>query len=74
MTVHTMKRAWAAALLTICAVGFAGREAGAQRLESRFSVGDHFPDLPFPALADGKPTRLSDFRGRKVMLHVFASW
>jgi len=37
-------------------------------------VGDLFPDLAFPSLEDGTPARLSDFRGKKVMLHVFASW
>jgi len=37
-------------------------------------VGDLFPDLGFPSLEDGTATRLSDFRGKKVMLHVFASW
>ena len=46
----------------------------AQRLDPRFDVGDVFPDLALPSLEDGTPTRLSDFRGHKVMLHVFASW
>ena len=45
-----------------------------QRLDSPFAVGELFPDLAFPSLEDGAPTRLSDFRGHKVMLHVFASW
>ncbi len=48
--------------------------SSAQRRDSPFAVGDLFPDLPFPSLEDGTPTRLSDFRGKKVMLHVFASW
>ncbi len=46
----------------------------AQRRDSPFTEGDPFPDLALPSLADGSPTRLSDFRGTKVMLHVFASW
>ncbi len=46
----------------------------AQRRDSPFAEGDLFPDLAFPSLEDGTPTRLSDFRGHKVMLHVFASW
>jgi hypothetical protein len=37
-------------------------------------VGRPFPDLLLPALRDGKPTSLADFRGKKVVLHVFASW
>ena len=49
-------------------------ESPAQRRDSPFAVGDVFPDLAFPSLEDGTPTRLSDFRGHKVMLHVFASW
>ncbi|MCH7824095.1 MAG: hypothetical protein IH849_04780 [Acidobacteria bacterium] len=49
-------------------------ETAPQRLASPFAEGDLFPDLAFPSLEDGSPTRLSDFRGHKVMLHVFASW
>ncbi len=45
-----------------------------QRRDSPLAVGDLFPDLAFPSLEDGTPARLSDFRGKKVMLHVFASW
>ncbi len=48
--------------------------SAAQRLDSPFAEGELFPDLAFPSLADGTPTRLSDFRGHKVMLHIFASW
>lgn len=39
-----------------------------------FEAGQVFPDLALPALDDGRPVRLSDFRGQKVILHVFASW
>ncbi len=49
-------------------------ESPAQRRDSPFAVGEIFPDLAFPSLDDGAAKRLSDFRGRKVMLHVFASW
>lgn len=52
----------------------ASSASAAQRRDSPFAVGDLFPDLAFPALEDGTPARLSDFRGKKVMLHVFASW
>jgi len=37
-------------------------------------VGQPFPDLVFPSLDDRAPMRLSDFRGKRVLLHVFASW
>jgi thiol-disulfide isomerase/thioredoxin len=35
--------------------------------------GQRFPDLAF-ARADGKPVKLSDFRGRVVVLHFWGSW
>ncbi len=38
-----------------------------------FVVGRPFPNLVLPAL-DGKPMSLADFRGKKVILHIFASW
>ena len=60
--------------LLAVAVSTAGEVTAVQRLDSPFAVGDRFPDLAFPSLVDGAPARLSDFRGRKVMLHVFASW
>jgi len=53
---------------------FSTGEPAAQRSGSPFGVGELFPDLAFPALEDGTPTRMSSFRGKKVMLHVFASW
>ena len=54
-------------------LGSTGGSTG-QRPGSPFAVGELFPDLAFPALEDGAPTRMSRFRGKKVMLHVFASW
>ncbi len=41
---------------------------------SPFQVGQPFPDLTLPALQDGRPASIRDYRGRKVILHVFASW
>ena len=37
-------------------------------------VGQPFPDLVLPALDDGRPLSIADFRGKKVLLLVFASW
>jgi len=45
-----------------------------QRLDARFEVGKSFPDLTLPSLEDGSPTSIADFRGKKLLLHVFASW
>lgn len=39
-----------------------------------FENGLAFPDQAFPSLHDGEPISLSDYRGEKVVLHVFASW
>ncbi len=40
----------------------------------KFRVGDRFPDLTLPSLEDGEPVSLGVFRGRKLVLHVWASW
>ena len=37
-------------------------------------VGDRFPDLVLPSLDGGEPTSIASFRGRKLALHVWASW
>ncbi|MEE9217567.1 MAG: hypothetical protein V3U98_00715 [Acidobacteriota bacterium] len=47
-------------------------EAPPPALELR--VGQPFPALVLPGLEDGRPLSLADFRGQKVLLHVFASW
>ncbi len=33
-----------------------------------------FPDLLFPSLEDGTARSIRDFRGEKLILHIFASW
>ena len=40
----------------------------------QLKTGQPFPDLVLPALADGQPSSLRQYRGQKVLLHVFASW
>lgn len=37
-------------------------------------VGQLHPDFILPDIADNKPVSLSQFRGRKVLLIIFASW
>ena len=32
------------------------------------------PDFVLPELSSGRPVRLRDFRGKKVLLHFFATW
>jgi hypothetical protein len=43
-------------------------------LSAGFEVGAPFPSIALPALEDGRPRSIADFRGKKVILHVFASW
>ena len=45
-----------------------------QRSDVRFSAGEPFPDIVLPSLEDDSPTSISRFRGKKIILHVFASW
>ncbi len=37
-------------------------------------VGAAYPDFVLPSIDDQRPVRLSDFRGKKVLLIHFASW
>ena len=37
-------------------------------------AGEPFPALVLPTMTDGSPASITDFRGKKVVLHVFASW
>ncbi len=47
---------------------------GSESRPFRPVVGQAFPDLVLPSLDDGRPLSLADFHGKKVILHVFASW
>ncbi|MHC4991114.1 MAG: TlpA family protein disulfide reductase [Planctomycetota bacterium] len=58
------------AITLLAFVGIARHATGAPPIE----VGQPFPDLVLPSLENGEPMSISDFRGRKVVLHVFASW
>ncbi len=49
-----------------------GADALAQ--SPHFEVGQPFPDIVLPSLEDGRPASIADFRGKKLILHVFASW
>ncbi|RMG56253.1 MAG: hypothetical protein D6723_00690 [Acidobacteria bacterium] len=46
----------------------------AQAPPTGFEVGQPFPSITLPALRDGQPMSIAQFRGRKVILHIFASW
>jgi hypothetical protein len=40
----------------------------------RVEVGKAHPDFALPRIDNGRPLRLSDYRGKKVLLVHFASW
>ena len=39
-----------------------------------FNVGEAFPTDALPSAVDGKPMSIADFRGKKVIVNIFASW
>lgn len=39
-----------------------------------FEVGQVFPEILLPSAEDGRPLSVASFRGKKTILHVFASW
>jgi hypothetical protein len=40
----------------------------------QFKEGDVFPGIALPSLADGQPDSIENYRGSKIILHIFASW
>ena len=38
-----------------------------------YQVGQPFPSILLPSV-DGRPMSIADYRGHKLILHVFASW
>jgi len=63
-----------AAALVSCGAGPQSGQANAYKDVYQFEVGEPVPDLVLPSLEDGKPASLAEFRGRKFILHMFASW
>ena len=55
-------------------VALMGSGQQAARRPGPFEVGRPFPVLALPDAADGKSRSIAEFRGRKIILHVFASW
>ncbi len=39
-----------------------------------FKVGEAFPHVMLPSLEAGRPGSIADFRGQKIILHIWASW
>ncbi len=47
---------------------------GVLNAQGQFKVGDPFPNITLPSLADGQPDSIENYRGSKIILHIFASW
>ena len=58
----------------LLAAAVPGLPAGAGESGAEIAVGRPFPDLVLPSLADGRPASVHDFRGTRLVLHIFASW
>jgi len=39
-----------------------------------FNAGEAFPTLALPSAADGRPVSVAGFRGKKLIVNIFASW
>lgn len=55
-------------------LGSCGAPERVEMLDTRIEVGLPIPEVLLPTLEDGSPATLARFRGRKTLLHVFASW
>jgi hypothetical protein len=64
----------AAAAMLAAGAALMGSGQPAARPAGPVEVGKLFPLLTLPDFADGRPRSVAEFRGRKVILHVFASW
>ena len=43
-------------------------------LPQGFNAGEAFPTLALSSAADGRPVSLAEFRGKKLIINIFASW
>ncbi len=71
---NTSARQLAVTLLLLMAVTVPGQASAQSSLPASFEVGMPFPTLSLPSLDDGRSASIADFRGQKVILHIFASW
>jgi len=74
-----LRRRFSAPALTVFAAALFACGGGrpVEALEDpvlKVEVGQPVPDIVLPSIADGSPASLAQFRGKKIVLHVFASW
>jgi hypothetical protein len=48
--------------------------APAEAAPAEIAIGKPFPAILLPDAQDGRPRSIVNFRGKKIVLHVFASW
>jgi len=63
-----------AIFVAVTLLGSCGAPERVEMLDTRIEVGLPIPEVLLPTLEDGSPATLARFRGRKTLLHVFASW
>ncbi len=63
-------------LLAVLALPCKARAAGINSGPgaTQLAVGEMVPNIVLPSLKDGRPVSLGQFRGKKLILHIFASW
>ncbi len=64
-----MKLYFPLALMTLLTTVMPARSA-----QPRLVVGEPFPTLALPSITDGEARSIAEFRGQKLLLHIFASW
>jgi hypothetical protein len=62
-----------ACAFAICGV-MLGSTSAARAATYAPKVGERHPDFTLPTIDNRRPTSLSSFRGKKVLLIQFASW
>ena len=59
--------------ITLCSAVLSNDAGSNDTIETGMRVGQRHPDFELPIL-DGELARLSDYRGKKIVLIHFASW
>lgn len=62
------------AAIAFSAISFENLLLAQSKYQYRPQAGTVHPDFELPSIDDGTPIKLSDFRGKKVLLFHFASW
>jgi hypothetical protein len=42
--------------------------------QAQWKVGDRFPVISLPAAEDASARSIADYRGKPLLLHIYASW